>query len=862
MARAARRVPRGLVALTLTVSIGAVAPVLTPAAPAAAVETAVIPGSGSVTVEGHGNGHGHGLSQYGARGAAMAGLTAQQIVGFYYPGTVLTTLPTTVVRVQISAALPDTVVRSGADITVGTSSNTVLVASLPTAGTSRYRLVPSGTGLRVDSYTNAVWRVVKDGLPASAFFRSANGYVRLFRTDGSTDYRGAVGAVRSGSGTVTVNRVKLDDYTMGVVPREMPSSWEAQAVKAQAIAARSYGRQAVESHTGSDWDICDTTMCQVYGGMTHYDSAGNVLWRDYPAAVQGNENLVVRYGDATAFTQFSASDGGWTAAGNKPYLTAKADPYDNTASGDPYLSWSYDVPVGRLAGYYGLSRVTSVAISERDGNGDWGGRVQYGYVTGTDSSGAARTIGTTGFGLQYAMGLPTEWFHFRATTTPPGAPTNVSAAPSDGGAFVSWSPPASNGGSAVTGYRLDFGATSITVGPGVRRAFAGPLLNGTAASVSVRTLTAVGASSAATVSTTPKAAPQTLHALTPARLFDTRSLGTVVTSAAPFSFVVPGRGGVPSGARAVQLALTIVDPSADGTLRVHTSGTRAADTALIAFTGRVSTTTTLTVPLVSSGKVVFEVLGGASVRLLADVMAYSGTGGSVVQARTPVLLGSYANTPTGSGVAVQVRAAAGTDATAVVLRLNGTSSTAAGWLRVWPSGTSYGPIHAAIRRYSVNAGTAIVPIGADGTVRLAANVAGISSQVTLIGVLGPAATGRGPVESYQQVGIADDAVTPDTSLTVGGTARTVTLTGTPQIPKTGVQAVLLAVTVTASPGGGSLWIWGSGSTRPPTRVAGFGASRTSTTTTLVPVGTDGAVVLQTSGPDVRVALDSIGYVTR
>src|SRR4051812_38473309 len=47
----------------------------------------VTPGTTTLTVTGHGWGHGHGMSQYGARGAALAGLTSAQILAFYYPGT-------------------------------------------------------------------------------------------------------------------------------------------------------------------------------------------------------------------------------------------------------------------------------------------------------------------------------------------------------------------------------------------------------------------------------------------------------------------------------------------------------------------------------------------------------------------------------------------------------------------------------------------------------------------------------------------------------------------------------------------------------------------------------------------------------
>jgi hypothetical protein len=218
---------------------------------------------------------------------------------------------------------------------------------------------------------------------------------------------------------LAINRAGLDQYTEGVVPREMPASWNAAAVQAQAIAARSYGRNAQENNPGKPYDICDTTQCQVYGGMTHYDANGNVLWTDDPAALTGNANTVLQYGGKTIFAQFSASNGGWTVAGGQPYLVAKQDPYDNAASQDPYLNWTRSVAVSGIASYYGLAKVTGIVVTQRDGNGDWGGRVLSALVNGLDSHGVAHSISTSGFALQDAMDLPHNWFTILTTDQPP-----------------------------------------------------------------------------------------------------------------------------------------------------------------------------------------------------------------------------------------------------------------------------------------------------------------------------------------------------------------------------------------------------------------------------------------------------------
>jgi peptidoglycan hydrolase-like amidase len=398
-----------------TVILGLAAALALTIAPAVAVATEVnpAPASQAWTVDGRGNGHGHGLSQYGARGAALAGLTAPKIVAFYYPGTQLVTTPASTIRVWITDAGSATTVQATPDLRLAG------VGALTTPGVSRWRLVPSGAGLAVQRLASGHWTTTRSGLPSGAEFTSTTGVVRTYHGDGSsTDYRGAISAVRSGSGAITVNRLSLDDYVRGVVPREMPASWPSAAVQAQAIAARTYAKYVAEHGGGGSYDICDTTNCQVYGGKAVYDSAGNLLYGEdtrSDAAVAQTARQVLYYGGHAAFAQFAASNGGVMAAGGQPYLVSKVDPYDNARSGDPYLGWSRAVSVARVADYYGLAHVASVDITARVGGGPWGGVVTAATVRGTDSSGRSSAVQVSGSSLASAMGLPYSLFHIRAS---------------------------------------------------------------------------------------------------------------------------------------------------------------------------------------------------------------------------------------------------------------------------------------------------------------------------------------------------------------------------------------------------------------------------------------------------------------
>ncbi len=452
-----------LVTVLSTVAGAALAAGTFGAAPAGAFTAEVnpAPASGAWTVDGGGNGHGHGLSQYGARGAAMAGLKASQIIAFYYPGTTLSTSSSSSIRVWITDA-------SGATTVVAAPGLSVAgVGTLPTSGISQWRLVPSGAGLALQRRTST-WATTRNGLPATATF-SSTGPIRLVHGGGSSDFRGTLTAVRSGSGLITVNRLSLDDYVRGVIPNEMSSSWAAAAVQAQAIAARSYARYALEHNGSGAYDICDSTNCQVYRGMSSEESGSN-------AAVSATANKIVTYHGSVAFTQFAASDGGAMLAGGQPYLVSKADPYDNAASGDQYLKWTRTVSVASVARDYGLARVTEIDITGRSGGGPWGGAVTSATVRGTDSSGAARAVPTTGPGLASAMGLSYSLFHLRGgVLLPAGHVDGISVATVSSYRIGGWTfDPARPAVSTRVHVYVDSGARSFIANlprPDVKRAF-------------------------------------------------------------------------------------------------------------------------------------------------------------------------------------------------------------------------------------------------------------------------------------------------------------------------------------------------------------------------------------------------------
>lgn len=362
-------------------------------------QTYPVPASGIYKLQGHGWGHGHGMSQYGARGAARQGLSWKQILEFYYPGTALSTTAAEI-RVLISGDTTDDVVvgqtagLSVRDLTTGA------VTPLSAPGATRWRLNPGGGGTNL-AYYDGSWHQTATLAGAGEFF--ANGPVTLYLPSGSRAYRGALRATNNN----TVNVLSIDDYVKGVVPDEMPSSWEPEAVRAQSVAARTYAAWSRATRESSYYQICDTTSCQVYGGASAEEPRSN-------EAVAATAGQILTYNGRPAFSQFSSSSGGWTSAGSVPYLVSKADPYE-AASGNPYTNWTVDLPVKALqARYPGIGTLQRINVTRREGGGDWEGRV---WSIVLDGSKADVTV--SGDAFRSAFGLRSTYFTFGAGTTNP-----------------------------------------------------------------------------------------------------------------------------------------------------------------------------------------------------------------------------------------------------------------------------------------------------------------------------------------------------------------------------------------------------------------------------------------------------------
>ncbi|MCB0894881.1 MAG: SpoIID/LytB domain-containing protein [Nocardioides sp.] len=381
-------------------ALGAALALGSPADAARGSDTWPVPASASITVKGHGYGHGHGMSQYGAEGAARQGLTYRQIVQFYYPETDWGVAKRRVTVLVTADTSDDLVVLARRGLTVRDTAGGA-ATDLPDNGARQWRVARSSAGVTWVSYRTQRWHRWK-ALDGEGEFYAAGDPVTLVTPTGERAYRGRLRtAVTSGGERVTVNDLALDNYLKGVVPLEIPASWHADAVRAQAVAARTYAAYERRHPLSSAYQICDTGSCQVYGG---YDA-------EYPAsnrAVDDTAHQVLTSGGEPAFTQFGSSSGGWTAAGSVPYLPAQEDPYDGW-SGNPVHSWSVKLTDGSLErAWPAVGDLRRITVVQRDGHGDWGGRVVSITLRGTGGR-----VSVSGDTFRSVLGLRSTWVTFR-----------------------------------------------------------------------------------------------------------------------------------------------------------------------------------------------------------------------------------------------------------------------------------------------------------------------------------------------------------------------------------------------------------------------------------------------------------------
>ncbi|RJO77087.1 SpoIID/LytB domain-containing protein [Nocardia panacis] len=289
------------------------------------------------------SGHGRGMSQVGAFDSAVRGWSAERILDHYYPGAALGTVPNVPVRVRLTA-------QDGARLEVFAPAGLRVAGRILAADqVAHLTPLPDGRASVVvtagcagaqlwEAETEDPWAYPID----PGVSRPAGEQLRL--CDGGV-YRGALGVALDGDAPRTVNQVEVEDYLLGVVPAEVQANWSdkggAEAVRAQAIAARSY---VLAEHRYPYAQTCDTTDCQNYPGSEKEDARS-------AAAVAATSGIVLLREGRILRSEYSAAPDGGTpadigafevgptpaelAAGESPSGTVEPAPSDHPANESP-----------------------------------------------------------------------------------------------------------------------------------------------------------------------------------------------------------------------------------------------------------------------------------------------------------------------------------------------------------------------------------------------------------------------------------------------------------------------------------------------------------------------------------------------
>jgi stage II sporulation protein D len=156
--------------------------------------------------------------------------------------------------------------------------------------------------------------------------------------------RGLIEVRKKGKGLIVINELDIEDYLKGVVPEEVAYDWHPEALKVQAIVARTYALYQKRHNSGRGFDLVSTVQDQVYQGV-------GTERPETSMAVAMTDGLVVTYGNELALTLYHSTSAGPTQdirevwGRDFPYLRGVDCPFDESS---PYYRWEKKIPLQRF----------------------------------------------------------------------------------------------------------------------------------------------------------------------------------------------------------------------------------------------------------------------------------------------------------------------------------------------------------------------------------------------------------------------------------------------------------------------------------------------------------------------------------
>lgn len=229
-------------------------------------------------------------------------------------------------------------------------------------------------------------------------------------------YRGGL-LLKKGSAISIINLVGLEDYIKGVVPEEMSESWPVEALKAQAVAARTFALYTKDEEKHDGYDLCSSTHCQAYGGIASEAAVVN-------NAVDATRGEVLNYNGKIIYAAFHSDSGGFTAnseevwGGKQPYLRSVKD----DTAGAPHNKWEEDYTIGEVEsllrdnGYY-VGELKEIILTPLQlGKGRTADRYDSGRVQYVKFKGTKGIVTLTGNTMRSVFDLSSTLFDVRLSS--------------------------------------------------------------------------------------------------------------------------------------------------------------------------------------------------------------------------------------------------------------------------------------------------------------------------------------------------------------------------------------------------------------------------------------------------------------
>ena len=382
----------------------------------------------SISFSGKGYGHGVGMSQIGARGLALAGDTATAIINYFYPGSdVIPLTDDQILRVNIGHQLTAASLKSDTpgmslQLISGDGTDPQIISTLAAKDSVRLTVAANKVAFTTTQVGVTTIFAPVDQLTirwsGTRYLAGPDSVLSLTHTKKTTRYRygqiqvKVIKDAKLGNRLAIVNQVRLhDEYLWGI--SEVPSSWPAAALEAQAIVSRSYAMSKV----GKIQKSCD---CELYSSISDQNFAGfakeaelrwGQIWKAAVSRTSISETtgLTVTRNAAPIRTYFGSSTGGVTETSKNAwgsdvgYTFSVPDPWSLDPKLNPsFHKWKREITQAVLASSFGLPEVVSVKILSLNETGS------VKLIEGRSKTG--KKVKLSGETFRSKSKLPSTWF--------------------------------------------------------------------------------------------------------------------------------------------------------------------------------------------------------------------------------------------------------------------------------------------------------------------------------------------------------------------------------------------------------------------------------------------------------------------